>query len=124
MSSILADMFADASTPADLAAKLETYKEKMAASIAEVDNGQTAWGYGHEIATRTLRKGISANPAKAAGVLADLEKSLTADQVQALGGDLAQIRQYLQADITKDWTPTNPVGGTGLVPYDLEAPLN
>jgi hypothetical protein len=122
MSSILEEMFADATTPADLAAKLESYKEKMSASIAEVDSGQVAFGYGHEISSRTLRKGISANPAKAAGVLENLEKSLTADQVESLGTDIAAMRQYLTAEITKDWTPTNPVGGTGLVPYDLEAP--
>lgn len=120
--SILEQMFSDAADPAERAERLEAYKSAMTASNREVDEGQIAWGYGNEIASRTIRKGLSANPTKAARTLEALEKSLTPDQVANLGTDLAQMRQYLAADVTKDWTPSNPVGGTGLVPYDLEAP--
>ena len=38
---------------------------------------------------------------------------------QGLERDLEALRGMLDADLRKDWTPTNPVS-TGIVPYDLE----
>lgn len=101
----------------------EDYKKKMVEAIAEADRKDTWLSFerGNNGSTwQRLNKG--ARPWVRAEAFGRLEKSLTADQTAAMAADLASLKGYLQADVTKDWTPTNPVGGTGLTPYDLEGP--
>lgn len=120
---VLSQLFADAHTPAEQAEKLEGYKGLINKSNEEVDKGETYFthidGNGGS-QWKILNKGV--RPAKRMEQFERIEKSMTAEQTAAMGNDLALIRGYLQSEITKDWTPSNPVGGTGLVPYDLEGP--
>lgn len=116
--SIIKEMFSDADTRADRASRLEDYKEGLAHAYAETDTGQVSWaGKGNE-----LRKGVASAPVARAQLkrLDALEKTLNADQLAAFAGDLANQRAYLSGEVAKDWTPTSPVGGTGLTAYDLE----
>lgn len=115
----LLEMFSDCDNRADRAARLEMLKAAFVATYAETDSGQVSWaGKGHPLA-----KGIASAPVarKQVSRLAELEKSLTADQLSAFGADLANQRAYLTGQVAKDWTPSSPVGGTGLTPYDLES---
>lgn len=72
---------------------------------------------------RVLRKGAAMVRRTQASLtkLETIEKGLSADQAVALSGDIALMRADLET-INKDWTPTSPVGGTGLTQYDLEGP--
>ena len=118
--SIVEEMFSTSTTADAQLAALENYKSAFTKSYEETDSGQVAWtGPG-----KTLAKGLGApvNRHKALSRLEELEKSLTPDQVAAFGNDLANQRAYLVSEVAKDWTPSNPVGGTGLTPYDLEGP--
>jgi hypothetical protein len=120
--SILEEMFDDATDHlgrpdrAELAARLEMYKEKALGSLREGNEGRT-WLTTDQDGNRIMRKGV--HPGKQLERIDTLAKGLSADQTAALGGDLDALRQYLAAEVTKDWTPSNPVGGTGLTPYDL-----
>lgn len=132
MTKILDDIFADVA-PDDLAGKgaaLVAYKAAIAESHADTREGRT-WLSGPvpiggtDAAAGvskygTLQKGL--RPDKRAELVASLTKSLTADQAAALQSELNTLQQTYVGDIQKDWTPTNPVGGTGLTAYDLEAP--
>jgi len=114
----LKEMFSDCDSRADRAARLEMLKAAFVATYAETDAGQVSWaGKGHPLA-----KGIGsvAGSRNAISRLDELAKSLTADQLSAFGADLANQRAYLTGQVAKDWTPSSPVGGTGLTPYDLE----
>jgi len=120
---ILSELFGDAPTRADQAERLEAYKSAINGSNSEVDRGETYLSFadGNNGATwRLLNKGQ--RPRARMEQFDRLEKALTADQTASLGQDLAAMRSFLQNEIQKDWTPSNPVGGTGLVPYDLEGP--
>lgn len=117
---ILKEMFSDAPTRADRAERLEEYKAAFTETYAETDGGQVSWaGKGHE-----LVKGAASPQAARAQIatLDALEKALTPEQVSQFGNDLATQRAYLTQQVAKDWTPSNPVGGTGLVAYDLQGP--
>jgi hypothetical protein len=120
MTIALAEMFADAATPADQAERLEAFKAAYKSAYAETDAGNVAW----DARTKTLVKGAGSPAAarKQLAVLDAIEKSLTDEQVAAFGNDLAAQRAYMSDQVVKDWTPTNPVGGTGLVQYDLQGP--
>jgi len=114
----LKEMFSDCDSRADRAARLEMLKAAFVATYAETDAGQVSWaGKGHPLA-----KGIGsvAGSRNAISRLDELAKSLSADQLSAFGADLANQRAYLTGQVAKDWTPSSPVGGTGLTPYDLE----
>lgn len=120
---ILAQLFADAPTKAAQAERLEDYKNAINKSLADTDKGESWLGANQrdsENSWRVLNKGT--RPRVRMDQFERLEKSLNADQTAAMANDLSSMRQYLQSELTKDWTPTNPVGGTGLVPYDLEGP--
>jgi hypothetical protein len=131
---ILEEMFSYAQSPADRAACLEAYKERLSKSLAETREGKVWLDRRQDPASGqpypVLRKAAYAVPARVAEAQAlfdTVSKSLTSDQAAAMANDLAQLRGYLQTDLAKDWTPTNPVGspvgatpGVGLTPYDLE----
>lgn len=113
----LKEMFADRETRADRAEALEEYKAALAKAYAETDAGEVSWrGKGH-----TLQKGAGSSRGARARLsrLDALEKSLSDEQAAQFAADLANQRAYLNDQVAKDWTPTNPVGGTGLTPYDL-----
>lgn len=119
----LDEMFADCDTRADRAAQLEALKAAYVEAYAETDGGHVAMSRNND-GTRTIAKGVGSPAGRRTQLvqLEALEKSLNADQLAAFGADLASQRQYLTGEVAKDWTPSNPVGGTGLVPYDLQGP--
>lgn len=129
--SILDNIFAHVPVHDDVrkGAALTTYKDAIRKAEADALEGRT-WlsppvQIGEEAVLSdskygTLRKGV--RPDKRAAAMAELTKSLTADQAAALQSELNMIQGDWVGDIQKDWTPTNPVGGTGLTAYDLEAP--
>lgn len=97
--------------------KLEAYKSALRTSHAEAAAGKTHL----DVTSKTLVK-TAFSPARREEILANIDKSLSGDGAGGLAQDLADVRTYLQTEVNKDWTPSNPVGGTGLTPYDLEAP--
>lgn len=114
MSELLLDMFSTAD-PAQQVAKLEAYKGAINKSIADRDSGRN--GYNPETRTMIDRSGQVAVLER----LDTIEKAMGASEVDGLSQQLAELRGMV-GTINKDWTPTSPVGGTGLTPYDLEAP--
>lgn len=115
----LKEMFSDCGNRADRAERLEMLKAAFVTTYNETDSGHVSWaGKGHALA-----KGVGSAPIARAQIkqLAELEKSLSAEQASAFGADLAAQRAYLTDQVAKDWTPSSPVGGTGLTPYDLES---
>lgn len=101
------------------AAALESFKTALKAAHAEAATGDLQV----DALTKTITRG-HARRAQATAQLERIEKAFgMVDQATApdLAAELAQVRGYLQADIQKDWTPTNPIA-SGMVPYDLEAP--
>ena len=112
------EMFADATTPTELAERFESYKSALAGCHARAHSAHARGEIGF-----VKEKGIvnRATPSTTLdlleGQVKDVTKSLSADQV-------AQVTQALEAfkgvigDVNKDWTLTNPLA-TGIVPYDL-----
>lgn len=115
----------------DQITELEAFKAAMTASLEEARNGQTAMipspgsdpGQGHRVLVKGLRANPKALEAKFAEITAhanELNKAAggSSDLATALLSEIG----VLKAELQKDWTPTNPVGGTGLTAYDLEGP--
>lgn len=111
----LREMFDDCATDVERVQRFESYKEELTKSARATETGMVWMDPGD----RQLSRGI--RPSRAQAVIQDLIKSVGPDVVASLGQDLEALRGSFQTDITKDWTPTNPVSN-GLVPYDLEAP--
>jgi hypothetical protein len=113
----LSELFST-SSDADGAAKFDSYKTLLKAAHTETSSGDIAF----DMSSKTITKGLG-NRRRALERLEVIEKAWGADNGAAdLSAEIQNMRTYLQADIQKDWTPSNPVGGTGLTPYDLEAP--
>jgi hypothetical protein len=121
---VLQEMFSDAETALELGQCLEAYKAAAAAVLEEHDRGGVAVRKnrdGQMILTKSAASTGSTGAADALGRLAELTKSLGGDQAAAMQSELDSLRAYVQGgNVAKDWTPTNPVGGTGLTAYDLE----
>jgi len=110
---------------AEQAERLEAFKAAWASSLAAVDAGD------NEVRKVQFQDGSSHyRMIKGAGQKRRIMNWLTSDEgrsvAKAAGGaagglerDLEALRGMLDADLRKDWTPTNPVS-TGIVPYDLE----
>ncbi|MEV0968507.1 hypothetical protein [Microtetraspora glauca] len=109
------EMFSDTQDPAQVAARFEDYKGKLAASHAKAAQGDTAFVPGQGIVVDGSRR-----QAALAERVEAITKGLSADQLTAIQGDLDALKGTL-ADIGKDITLTSPLS-SGLVPYDLEAP--
>lgn len=115
---ILADMF-DTDKATEQVAGLESFKSAMSATIQKSASGQVRWrGPGNALEHAPAMLG---NAAETQAAFANITKGLAGSAIDGLDADLAKVTQYL-GDIQKDWTPSSPVGGTGLTPYDLEAP--
>jgi hypothetical protein len=109
-------------------AELEAFKAAMTDSLTEARSGQTAVipspgstpGLGHRVLVKGLRANPKALAAKFEEIRANVNKAAGADNdlVTSLMSEIGVI----EAELRKDWTPTNPVGGTGLTAYDLEGP--
>jgi hypothetical protein len=111
---------------AEQADRLEAFKAAWADSIAATDNGD------HEVRRVSFQDGGGHyRMIKGAGQKRRVMNWLSSPEGQSVaksaGGasaglerDLDAVRGYLEADLRKDWTPTNPIS-TGIVPYDLEA---
>lgn len=113
---VLDMLFADADDSAERASRLEDFKAKMAAEVEATSKGLVHF----DMATKTISRAPAGyvHREEVATRFETLQKSLSADQLAALGQDLS----YVQDFIRKDWTPSNPVSSPGLVPYDLEGP--
>lgn len=112
---VLKEVFADETTTTGVGDRFEKYKTLLADAIKRGDEGKD----------RFVRKvGIiksSANFDSLAQRVAEISKSLSAENAAQLQATLGEIR----ADMGKDITfagPQGPGGTTQLVPYDLEAP--
>ena len=115
---ITLDALFSTSDPAQGAAKLESFKTLVKAAGEESDRGD----FRFDVRTKRAVKGLGSRAKIAQAFDGVIEKAFGADGAGDLAGEIATMRQYLAADIQKDWTPSNPVGGTGLTAYDLEAP--
>lgn len=112
---------------ADQAARLEAFKAAWAAVLEAADRGDHevskvsyAGGWSHYKLNKGAGQkrrivGALRNPDVAQAVV----KAAGGTAAAELGRDLDALRGMLEADLRKDWTPTNPVS-TGIVPYDLE----
>lgn len=105
------------------AARLEQYHTMLKGAYAETASGNV---HLESPDSKILVKGRGRSRA-ALERLETIEKAWGAGGAVApdgidFGAELAAMRADLNADIQKDWTPSNPVGGTGLTPYDLEGP--
>ncbi len=122
---ILDQMFDSAQLDrAEQAERLEAFKGAWAKSLAATDAGD------HEVERAEfddspgyyrLVKGAG-NRRRIGKWLSDPDTMPTlksAGANAAIMRDLEAMRGMLEADLRKDWTPTNPVS-TGIVPYDLE----
>lgn len=121
-SSLPVQMFGTGLTPEQYGSKLEAFKSAMLATHAETYAGKTAWVPPEpgNVSGGVLRKGVAADPKAALARLDVLEKGVSGDA--GMAAELAAFRADYVASLQKDWTPTNPVPGTGLTAYDLEAP--
>lgn len=104
-------------------ARLDQYRAELNKAYAESASGDVRL---ESPDSKILVKGGGRQRA-AIAKLENLEKAwgaggFAADGATDIGAELAAMRAELVGDIQKDWTPTNPVSGTGLTPYDLEGP--
>lgn len=122
MTITLDELFSVGEDAAAGAARLEQYKTMLKGAYAETASGDVAL---LDPSSKILTKGLGRQRA-ALAKLETIEKAFGAGGQYAdaadLGAELAAMRADLVGDIQKDWTPSNPVGGTGLTPYDLEGP--
>lgn len=119
MPTALDELFGEHLTPAQQADKLEAYKGAISKAIAAHDNKEVTWSSQGEVGDRVIRKASPSNAGRRAQ-LDTLNKALGAET--GVSAELQQAFSEFAGDLNKDWTPTNPVGGTGLTPYDLEGP--
>ena len=109
--------------PADQAVRVDQYKDALLKSAASHDRGDVIFNagakdIGDRIITKSAKVGQDLIATRVAEAMGDINKAAGAD---GIGSDVQAALAKLQADLVKDWTPTNPVS-SGLVPYDLEAP--
>jgi hypothetical protein len=112
---------------AEQAERLERFKAAWAKTLEATDAGD------HEVRRRSFEDGSGHyHLVKGAGqkrrVLNWLTSAEGRSAVKAAGAgglaaglerDMEGLRGFLEADLRKDWTPSNPIS-TGIVPYDLE----
>jgi hypothetical protein len=98
------------------AEKFERYKAGLNESFAKGDSGKYGFAYGRGI----IPTGLPTSAEKVFEKVASLTKAMSPDQLATIQGDI-DIARTMIAEITKDWTTTNPLS-TGVVPYDLQAP--
>src|SRR5216110_773245 len=108
------EMFSDTTDPVQIAKRFEDYKSTLAKSHAGAKNDV------FDPTAKCIVKGANAAPRNAEHV-ANITKSIPADVLASIQGDLDALTKGVEGDLNKDWTLTNP-NATGLVPYDLEAP--
>jgi hypothetical protein len=120
---VLQEMFSDATTNLELGQYLEAFKSACGAVLEQHDRGGVSITKNRDGYMVLNKSAGSGAPTAALGRLAELTKGLGADQAAAMQGDLDSLRAYVQGTVNKDWTPSNPVGGTGITPYDLEPML-
>src|SRR5215472_3007680 len=127
--SILDEMFDSRElSRAEQAERVERFKAAWAKSLAATDAGD------HEVRKASFEDGSSHyRMIKGAGQKRRVLNWLTSAEgrgaIKAAGAggglaaglerDMEGLRGQLEADLRKDWTPTNPIS-TGIVPYDLE----
>lgn len=102
-------------------AALVQYMDVTNKSLADTDSGNISFFKSNDdLGQNTIRRGIRANPKATLARLDAMEKALGGDASHsAVAADIARFKADYVASIDKDWTPTNPVGGTGLTAYDL-----
>ena len=117
MATTVLDQLFGPGSPADQAIQLDAFKSAMADALDEHDQGDLTVNLtSKDVHTHVITKGVK----RRGNQLAQLDRI-----TKGLGTDIGEFGQELaalRADLAKDWTPTNPVGGTGLTPYDLEGP--
>jgi len=106
-------MFSDTTDPVQIAKRFEDYKTTLSKSHAGAEKNAFVPQVG-------IIKGANAGAVSAEHV-ANITKSVPADVLASIQGDLDALTKGVEGDLNKDWTLTNP-NATGLVPYDLEAP--
>lgn len=113
------EMFSDAQTGADVARRFEQYKGALTAEHEKAAQGGRTYAPG---------LGIIENPAAKAQAVTDrvesITKSLGADALASVQGEIDALKNVMMADVGKDWGLGDALaaGNTALVPYDLEAP--
>lgn len=122
-SSILDDMFDPREmSRAEQAEHLEKFKAAWADALGAVDHGdnevrKNKWGHYQMIKGAGTKRRVMNWLSSPEGQ--QVAKSAGGGAAAGLERDLAAMRGMLDADLRKDWTPSNPVSG-GIVPYDLE----
>src|SRR5437879_3874676 len=108
------DMFSDATSGVEVVERFENYKKALTVSHARAAQGVDSFRPEVGIVKGERR------PAELAERVANLEKSMTSDQLASIQGELDSLKA-MTGELNKEWSVTFP-NSTGLVPYDLEAP--
>lgn len=101
---------------AQRAERFEKYQGKLGEAITKADSGN----YGFIEKVGIVPKGLGSTADRIFERVEAITKSMSPDQLATVQNDIAMARSMV-ADITKDWTTTNPLS-SGVVPYDLQAP--
>ena len=113
-----ADLFSDAQNPREIVERREEFVKAMTESTVDGHYGDTFFAGQHETGAVTIAKRADrSREAMRAITDLQLEKSVDPSVLTALESALTGNREAM----TKEWTLSAPIG-TGLVPYDLEAP--
>lgn len=106
------EMFSDATSGTEVVERFEDYKSSLAETHKQYGGG----GY-----VMTAERGLVKDTSGAGSALAEIQKSLTPEQLASLGGELAALNG-VTAELGKDWSIPAAANNTALTPYDLEAP--
>ena len=116
------EMFSDATNGADVVRRFEQYKGALSTEHQNAAQGGRAFAPG---------KGIIEDPAARSRAVAErvesISKSIGADVLASVQGELDALKNVVSGDANKDWSLPGTLGGqtahqATLVPYDLEAP--
>lgn len=122
MAITLDDLFADPITGRELSGPAKAERAELLKSALSGSHGLTADGSVHlDMESRTITKTAPTSVLRAVEILNKAYGSDGGNLPADIAAEIAAVSAYV-GDIQKDWTPSNPVGGTGLTPYDLEGP--
>lgn len=98
------------------AKKFERYKAGIATAITKAESRK----YGFAEKVGIVPTGLAPSVESVFEKVVAITKGMSPDQLATIQTDISTAREML-AEITKDWTTTNPLA-SGVVPYDLQIP--
>lgn len=110
------EMFSDANSDAEVATRFEEYKAAFRDVEREAVDNPGVYVKGHGIV-----RDPAAQMARIDGIVTNITKGLSAEQVSGIQTDLDQLKS-MKADLAKDWTASAYNSRSGLMLYNLETP--